>query len=126
MRAALICACLLYTSSHAQIVLAQISVGVKVNHMEVGKALDRSSDCSQRHQMFTADHQRTLAAVQYLAGKGLDLLQSGGRIAKGKFQVAAVKDSIVSEILVLIGAVGLDPEGLSPDCTCLLYTSRCV
>ena len=73
---------------------------VEMNHREIRVLSDRRAYGSQRDQMLAAQQERALSIVQDLGTSALDIAQGHCRIAKAQFQIAAVKNSPVRQILV--------------------------
>ena len=82
--------------------------------MQVGIALCHSAHGAERQKVLAAQKQRQLACVQDLLCPAPDIRQGGLGRAEAKLQIAAVKDGVIQQIPVLIGAVGFDAEALVP------------
>ena len=95
-----------------QVIVPQIGVGVKVEDVQLREAAEHRPEAAQGDKMFSADQKRQLPVGQDLLRPGFDVGQGLFRAAEAQFQVAAVKDGAVGEVLVLIGTVGLQAKAL--------------
>lgn len=95
----------------AEVFVAQIGVGVKVDDAKVVIGGVDSFDGRQGHEVFAAQEERQFVILHYPPGKFLDAVEGARRVAEAEFKVAAVEDFGVFKVHVLIGAVGFEAVG---------------
>ncbi|MPN28417.1 hypothetical protein SDC9_175858 [bioreactor metagenome] len=86
-------------------------MSVKVDKAQAGIFFCRRAHRAERNEMFASQQHRRFAVGEYLRGGGLYRLYRRGGVAEGQVEVSRVKYAEILKISVLIGAVGLDPEG---------------
>src|SRR5699024_5325105 len=83
-----------------------------VDDMKVGVLFRHRPDSAQGYQMLAANQQGKLSILQDGLGSFGNILQSRLGASEAQLQVAAVKNSAVHQVFVLVGAVGFDAEAL--------------
>ena len=96
----------------AQVVVAQVRVGVEVDDVQVRVPPRERAHRAERHQVLPAQQQGELPIPQDLLRPRLDVRKGHFRAAKAELQVPAVKDRAVAKVPVLVGAVRLQAEAL--------------
>src|SRR5699024_4955175 len=99
----------------SQIFMAQICMGVKMNHMDVRKFFNRCPESTQGHQMFSSQHKRYLPVIQYGLCPFFNICQGQLGISKTQLQISRIHDPVISQIPVLIRTVAFQPKGLMAD-----------
>ena len=99
----------------SQVVLAQICMSVKMNHMDVRKFFNRCPESSQGHQMFSAQHKRDLPVIQYSLCPFFNICQGQLGISKTQLQVPGIHDPVISQVPILIRAVAFQTKGFMAD-----------
>ena len=98
-----------------KVVVPQVSVGIKVDDVQVRVFLHGGPHGTQGHQMLAAQQQRELAVVQNFLCPGLDVRKGALTGAEAQLQIAAVEHVKIGQIGVLVGAVSFQPVALVPD-----------
>ena len=96
----------------SEIIGTQVCVSVKMNDMQIRITNGRSSHRAERYQMFSSYQQLHFPVIEYYFRTRLNIRQRAVRISEAEFNIAAVKESVIGQILVLIGTVSLKAETL--------------
>ena len=101
---------------YAEVVLAQVGVGVEVYDVHVGEDLMHLAEGTERHEVLAAYHEGCLAVGEYLCR----VLRYGVECrlcrAHGQFEVAAVEDADVLQRAVEVWRVRLQSVRLVAHC----------
>lgn len=97
----------------AEVFVAQIGVGVKVDDAKVVIGGADGFDGGQGHEVFAAQEERQFVILHHPTGKFLDAVEGARCVAEAEFEVAAVEDFGVFKVHVLIRAVGFEAIGFS-------------
>ena len=95
----------------AEVFVAQIGVGVKVDDAKVVIGGVDGFNSGQGHEVFAAQEERQFMVLHHPFGKVLDVLKGARCVAEAEFKVAAVEDFGVFKVHVLIRAVGFEAVG---------------
>ena len=98
----------------AEVIIPQVCVGVKMDDVQVGIFAHGCAHGTQSNKMLAAEQQRQLAVPQDLGRAGFNVHKGTFRRAEAELQIAAVKHIPIGQVLVLIGAVGLQTVAFVP------------
>ena len=98
-----------------QVIVPQVRVGIEVDDLDIRVLFQHCPESPQGHQVLAPHHERQFPVLEDGGRPFLNVLEGHFRTAEAQFQIPAVKNGVLFQILVLVGAVSFQPEAFVAD-----------